>query len=174
MARKRYLKIACAGGYAVFVLLSLVLDYEPGRQIGANLAAFSGQMLQVLPCAFVLIGLFEVWVSRNTVIRHLGEDAGLRAYVWAVVLASTTVGGVLVALPVAHSLHGKGAKLSVVLAYVGASALCRAPMVVFEASFMGLKFTLIRLIVGVPLVIVTSIFMGRILSKRGYRLAGGE
>jgi uncharacterized membrane protein YraQ (UPF0718 family) len=87
-----------------------------------------------------------------------------------VLLAGTTVGGLYVAFPVAYSLYSKGAKLSVIFTYLGAAAICRVPMTIFEASFMGIKFTTIRLLVSLPLVIVTSILLGNYLAKRNYKI----
>ena len=131
-------------------------------------------MLKVLPCAFILIGLFEVWVKRETVEKHFGQEAGIRGYIWAVLLAGTTVGGLYVAFPLAYSLHSKGARLNVIFTYIGASAICRIPMAIFEVSFMGIKFTAIRLLVSLPLVIITSILLGDYLVKRNYRVTEGR
>ena len=89
-------------------------------------------------------------------------------------LASTTVGGLYVAFPVAYSLYNKGAKLSVIFTYIGASAICRVPMTVFEASFLGIKFSMIRLFIALPLVIVTSILLGDYLTKRNYKIMEGK
>ena len=38
--------------------------------VASNFASFSLDMLEVLPSAFVLIGLFEVWVPRKLVEKH--------------------------------------------------------------------------------------------------------
>ena len=89
-------------------------------------------------------------------------------------LAGTTVGGLYVAFPVAYSLYSKGAKLSVIFTYLGAAAICRVPMAIFEASFMGIKFTRIRLLVSLPLVIVASMLLGNYLTKRNYKLMAGK
>ena len=160
--------------YAAFLAISWVLEFSLGREISRNLADFSVDMLKILPGAFILIGLFEVWVGRETVERHLGEGSGVRGYVWAVLLAGMTVGGVYVAFPVAYSLYRKGAKLSVIFTYIGASAICRVPMTIFEASFLGVKFTAIRLLVSLPLVIATSILLGAYLRRTGYAMPASE
>ena len=131
-------------------------------------------MLKILPCAFILIGLFEIWVKKETVEKHFGKESGIRGYIWAVLLASTTVGGLYVAFPVAYSLYNKGAKLSVIFTYIGASAICRVPMTIFEASFMGIKFSAIRLLVSLPLVIISSILLGDYLEKRDYKIMKGK
>ena len=125
--------------YVAFLVISLFVGFEPGREMSHTFLAFLVNMLKILPFAFVLIGLFEVWVKKETVERHLGRKSGLLGYVWAILLAGSTVGGLYVAFPVAHSLYSKGAKLGVVFTYVGASAICRVPMTIYEASFMGDK-----------------------------------
>jgi uncharacterized membrane protein YraQ (UPF0718 family) len=172
--RRRILGSALLSGFAVFLALSFGLGFEPGERIAANFASFSLEMLRVLPCAFVLIGLFEVWVKRETVERHLGEGSGLEGHLWAIALSGTTVGGLYVAFPVAYALFHKGARLAVVLAYVGASAVCRVPMAIFEASFLGLKFTAVRLLVSIPIVILTSELLGRYLARRSYAMTDGS
>ena len=131
-------------------------------------------MLKIVPCAFILIGLFEVWVKRETVEKHLGEKAGIKGFVGAVLLAGTTVGGLYVAFPFAYSLYSKGAKLSIIFTYIGAAAICRIPMGIFEASFLGIKFTLIRLVVSLPLVIISSIALEDYMVKRDYRIMEGK
>jgi uncharacterized membrane protein YraQ (UPF0718 family) len=163
-------KILAIASYFIAILAAFMLDFNPGKQIGYNFITFAIEMLKVLPCAFLLIGLFEVWVKKESIEKHLGKDSGMRAYIWMILLSGTTVGGLYVAFPVAYSLFKKGAKLSVIFTYVGASAVCRIPMMIFEASFMGIKFTLIRLIVSIPLVVLSSIWLGNYLEKRQYKI----
>jgi uncharacterized membrane protein YraQ (UPF0718 family) len=167
-------KIAVIACYACFIALSFFLAFNPGKAIGYNFFSFSVDMLKVLPCAFVLVGLFEVWVKRETVERHFGEQSGIRGYLWAVLLAGTIVGPLYVALPLAHSLYRKGARLSVIFTYIGASAICRIPMTIFEASFLGIKFTVIRLAVSIPLVFVSSIVLADYLVGSDYEIMEGK
>ncbi len=171
---RQFLMTAMFTLYAVFVAGSWISGIGPGREIGHNFADFFLTMLRILPFALVLISLFEVWVPDGFIERHMGEEAGVRGFAGAVVLAGMTIGGLYVALPAAYSLSRKGARLSVVFTYVGAAAVCRIPMTVFEASFMGLKFTLVRYAVSLPLVILTSVFLGRYLRNRGFVLRDGE
>jgi len=172
MKRNDVIKIVCISGYSLFLIISFTSGFNPGKEIADNFVSFSVDMLKILPGAFILIGLFEVWVKRETVEKHLGEESGIRGYIWAILLASTTVGGLYVAFPVAYALYSKGAKLSVIFTYVGAAAICRIPMAIFEASFLGIKFTAIRLLVSLPLVIITSILLGNYLTKRNYKITG--
>lgn len=156
--------------FAVFVLLSVIIGIPQGISMGRNFLDFLIEMVKILPCVFILIGLFEVWVSRETVERHLGARAGFRSYIWAILLAGTTVGGLHVALPVAHALKVKGARTAVILAYLFSACVCRIPMTLFEASFMGWKFTGIRFLVSLPLIVLASSLLGRHLDSAGYEM----
>ena len=70
---------------------------------------------------------------------------------------------------------GKNNKfIGIIFTYIGASAICRVPMTIFEASFMGIKFSLIRLLVSLPLVIATSMLLGNYLTRRKYKIFPGE
>jgi uncharacterized membrane protein YraQ (UPF0718 family) len=158
-------------GYAVFLGASYWWGFEPGKQAAQNCLTFSRTMLSMMPMVFVLIGLFDVWISRDTVERHLGPESGPAGYVWAVLLAGTVMGPLYVALPVAYALCQKGARLGVIFTYIGAATICRVPMTVFEATFLGVKFTLVRFIVSLPLVISTSVLLEKYLTARGYTLA---
>ena len=157
--------------FGLFVALSVVAGFEPGARIGHTFLATLADMMNVLPCAFVLVGLFDAWVKPGTVEKHMGAGSGIRGHLGALLLAGTTVGGIFVAFPIAYSLYKKGAKLEVVFAYIGLSGACRIPMMTFEASFMGITFTGVRIAVTVPLIYLSSIALAAFLGKRGYELS---
>jgi len=161
--RKNRIQYIFILSFALFIIVSFIIKYDPGKTVFSSFTAFLFGMIKVLPCAFVLIGLFEVWIKKTTIQKHL---SGFKGYIFSFLLASTTVGGIIVALPVSNSLIKKGAKLSVVFTYLFASAVCRIPMTIFEASFLGIKFTLIRLIISLPLIIVFSSLLERYINKK--------
>ncbi len=173
MEQKSIRRIVIILCYTLFIIVSFIFGFKPGKDISFNFVSFLLNMTKVLPCAFILIGLFEVWVKRELVERHLGIESGFRGYIWAVLLAGTTVGGLYMSFPVAYTLYNKGAKLSIIFTYIGASAICRVPMSIFESSFIGIKFTMIRMFVSLPLVIGTSILLGDYLTRRNYKIIEG-
>ena len=65
MKRNNVIRIAIISSYAIFIAVSWALSFDPGREISHNFASFSLDMLKVLPCAFILIGLFEIWVKER-------------------------------------------------------------------------------------------------------------
>ncbi|OQY08204.1 MAG: hypothetical protein B6I28_04960 [Fusobacteriia bacterium 4572_132] len=157
----------------IFVIISLFIDFNPGKEIGVNFVKFFKTMIAFLPAVFILIGIFEVFVDQKVIEKHLGEGSTFHAYIWAIILSGTTVGGLFVAFPIAHSLYKKGAKVSVIFTYIGAAATCRVPMTLFEASYVGLKFTLIRLAVSVPFIIMSSIMLEKYLKNKNFEIKKG-
>lgn len=160
--------------FFAFVGISFIVDYTPGQDIFVKFLDFFMTMLKFLPAVFILIGLFETWVEREVIEEHLGAESNLLAYGWAILLAGTTVGGLYVAFPVAYAIYKKGASLRVVFTYVGAAAVARIPMTLFEASFVGLKFTSIRLLTTLPLIIISSILLEKYLTGQGFEMESPE
>ena len=155
-----------------FIAVFSFFDREAGALMSKGFLQNTLTMIKILPLTFILIALFEVWVEREKVERHLGEQGGLASYLWVLILGGTTIGPMIVALPVAAALFRKGARLPVIFTYIGAASVCRIPMTIFESSYLGVKFTLIRYAVSIPLIILSSVFMGRILQKKGYKING--
>lgn len=156
--------------FILFLGGSFMLQFEPGVKMGQNFYLFAKDMVLILPPAFVLIGLFDVWAKREVIEKHFGEAAGIRGYIWSILLAATTVGGTFVAFPVAHALYQKGARYSMIMTYVSAASLVMVPMSIMEATILGFRFTAVRLLVSLPLVIVSSVLIEKLLLKNGYQL----
>lgn len=168
---KKYIGVGLLSiAYTIFALYAYRVEMMSGQRAVKSLAEFTAQMGLLIPFAFLLIGLFEVWVKKETVQRYLGHKTGFTAYLLAIALAGTTVGGLYIAFPFAYALHKKGAKLGVIFTYVSAAGIAKIPMTIFEISFLGPKFTLIRFALSLPLVLLTSWFMGRLLHNRNYVL----
>ncbi len=156
--------------FVAFISLSYIIDYSLGKTIAKNFGSYLWQMIIILPAIFVLIGLFEVWVKKETIIKHLGKDGGIKSYLWVFILAAPMAGGLLPAFPIAYSLYKKGARLSVILVFLGAIGVGRIPMIFFESTFLGWKFSAIRILVSIPLVIISGVILGRYLEKENYKL----
>ncbi|MHB8096613.1 MAG: permease [Erysipelotrichaceae bacterium] len=102
------------------------------------------EMLQVLPPVFILLGLLDVWVKRETMVKMMGKDSGILGVLLAFFLGSAAAGPLYAAFPVALTLLRKGSSFRNVLILIGAWSTTKIPLLVFEASSMGLNFTLIR------------------------------
>ncbi len=162
--------------YAIFILFMLFLfvsqliDFEQGKVITDNFIIFARDMLLILPPAFIIIGLFEIWISREKIEKSFGATSGFKKYIYAILLAATTVGGTFVAFPVGNSLYHKGADYSSIFTYITAASLVMIPMSIMEASIIGLEFTLLRIGLSLPLVIISSILLNKLFVSLEYKL----
>lgn len=75
-----------------------------------------------------------------------------------------------VAFPVANALYHKGARYSMIITYVTSASLVMIPMSIMEAAILGPLFTAVRILVSLPLVILGSILVERILLRSNYLL----
>ena len=153
---------------AVFLLSSYFIKCNYGITTSQQFVSVFWSMIKILPCAFILIALFEKWCHRDTVVKHLGSNSGMKGYFLALLLGSMTIGGLFVAFPLAYSLQRKGASLKVIFSFLGFAGVCRIPMTLFEASFLGIEFTIIRLCTAIPIMLAAGILLGRYLEKQDY------
>lgn len=123
------------------------------------------EMLSVIPPIFILIGLLDVWVKRETMVRFMGQGSGLIGVLLAFFIGSAAAGPLYGAFPVAGVLLRKGSKLSNVFIMMGAWSTTKIPLLLFEASALGMKFTLIRLLMDILGIAVIAYFTERILSQ---------
>lgn len=123
------------------------------------------EMLSVLPPIFILLGLLDVWVQRETMIKYMGEKSGIIGIVIAFLLGSAAAGPLYAAFPVAGVLLKKGSRFSNVLIFIGAWSTTKIPLLLFEASSMGWKFMLVRFIVDIPGIAAIAYITERIISK---------
>lgn len=156
--------------FIIFIAVSYLFDFNLGQKIADNFMIFARDMVSILPPAFILIGLFEVWVSRKSIEKNFGQSSGFKKYIYAILLAATTVGGTFVAFPVANTLYHKGANYSSIFTYVTAASLVMIPMSIMEASILGIKFTAIRIGVSLPLVIISSIILAKYFNSINYKI----
>ncbi len=127
--------------------------FEFGERAGRNLWEFSLEMALVLPAMFILVGLFDVWVPRRLIERHLGRDAGPLAILWMVLLGMLQAGPLYAAFPVAVALWRKGSAPRNVFIYLFSFCTIKIPMLVFEVGFLGWQFSLVRTAVTLPVFI---------------------
>ncbi len=166
-AKKNYLAFVL---FLAFLGFSFLSGFDLGLRVADNFWLFAWDMLRILPPAFILIGLFDVWASRELIEKNFGQVSGFKKYIWAILLAATTVGGTFVAFPVANALYHKGADYSAIFTYVTSASLVMIPMSIMEATILGPRFTLVRLGVSLPLVVLSSAGLGTYFDRRRYRL----
>lgn len=122
-------------------------------------------MLMIVPPIFILIGLFDVWVPRETVIKLMGENSGVKGMALAFFLGAFSAGPTLSAFPLVIIMIKKGAKYSNVLFFLMVWGSLKLPIVFFQITTIGLKFSLIINITMLIVFIVGSLTIDKLITK---------
>jgi len=119
--------------YGIVLIVTLVftamLFYFPQSKdkiIGYSTDYFF-EMLLILPAIMILMGLFGVWISKETVTKFLGKQAGIKGALISVLLGSLPTGPLYIAFPIASSLIKKGASISNIIVFLSEWASLKLP-----------------------------------------------
>jgi len=104
------------------------------------------KIFPLLIFAYIVAGMVQVLVPRDTVSEWLGRESGFRGIIIACVAGGITPGGPFVSLPVATGFLRAGAGVGTVVAYLTAWSLWAAGRIPLELGFLGFRFTAIRII----------------------------
>jgi uncharacterized membrane protein YraQ (UPF0718 family) len=136
--------------YRLFIVMVLVyillFIFASDLFFGSSTKAFGSleEMMLVIPPIFVLLGLLDVWVPKETMVKLMGKGSGLKGMGLAFFLGSAAAGPLYGAFPVAITLLKKGSSFTNVLILMGAWSTTKLPMLMFEAASLGIEFTVLR------------------------------
>ena len=151
---------------AIIVANLIVLVLQP--QTGMVALRFTGRnflnFLFMLTPIFICIGLLDIWLPRDTMIKIMGENSGFKGVFVALMLGVVTAVPLYALLPVAGVLLKKGSRISNVLIFLCASASIRIPLLLFEVSSLGWQFTIIRLGLNIVVVFAIAFIIDKLLS----------
>jgi len=154
--------------FIILIGLSWLFDFAAGEQIGLNFWMFFKEMILFLPLMFILIGLFDVWVPRENIEKHIGKESGWKGTGLVILLASLQAGPLYGAFPFAYILWKKGCSVRNVFIYLGAFSTIKIPMLTFEIGFLGLKFSLLRTLITLPVFILIGYLMEGYLKGKNF------
>ncbi len=123
------------------------------------------EMALIIPPVFILLGLLDIWVPRQTMIKYMGEESGLKGILLAFFLGSAAAGPLYAAFPVVAVLMKKGVRFSNIMIFIGAWSTTKIPMLLFEFSALGVKFALTRLLVNIPGIVLIAYILTFIINK---------
>ena len=166
MVLKKYL-------FPIFGILVICFMFLVNNELGTAGATITMdslfEMLSILPPVFILLGLMDVWVPRETMIKYLGEHSGAGGVIIAFIMGSATAGPLYGAFPVAAVLMKKGAKFSNVLIFIGAWSTTKIPMFMFEFKALGARFAVTRLLVDIVGIMIIAYTINRMISKENIK-----
>jgi uncharacterized membrane protein YraQ (UPF0718 family) len=159
-----------AAVFAVFLVFAELFDIQAGQRMAGEFYTFSMKMVLLMPCTFILIGLLDVWIPKEQIKKHIGEESGLRGAVYIILLAVFQGGPLYVAFPAAHLLWKKGCSMRNIFLYLGAFSTVKIPMILFEASFLGWRFALVRAAAALPVFVIIAEIMTVYTRRAGLQL----
>ncbi|MDZ7634399.1 MAG: hypothetical protein U5L72_08180 [Bacteroidales bacterium] len=68
--------------FLILLGVSYLSNFAAGEEVGVKFWMFFKEMILFLPLMFILIGLFDVWVPREKIGKHIGKDSGGRERDW--------------------------------------------------------------------------------------------
>lgn len=156
--------------FFIITLIALIVMYIVNKELGRKAVEVTGyslkEMILIIPPIFILLGLLDVWVPRETMIKYMGEGSGIKGIVLSFILGSAAAGPLYGAFPIAAVFMKKGVKFSNILIFIGAWSTTKIPMFLFELSSLGAKFAVTRLLVDIPGIIIIAFILNKIITKR--------
>jgi uncharacterized membrane protein YraQ (UPF0718 family) len=162
MVMRRY-----AAVFLTSMLFVVFLAFYPQFQLKAfDMLAFQTEtMLLVIPPIFILLGLLDVWVPRESMMRLMGPGSGSKGALLSFLLGSFAAGPLYGAFPVAGVLMKKGASFTNIMVFIGAWSTTKIPMILFESSALGARFAYSRLAIDIVGIVFIAGAMGATISK---------
>lgn len=157
--------------YKVFLIASLLIlgMFLYNRELGLeaiDTVQFSfKEMMTILPPIFILMGLLDVWVPKDTMVRFMGEDSGISGILLSFFLGSAAAGPLYGAFPIAAVFMKKGVKFTNILIFIGAWSTTKLPMILFEVASMGSQFALTRFVVNIFGILLIAYLVNKSLSE---------
>lgn len=151
--------------FMIFSIISYFIGFQPGMVIYSNFNQFFIEMASFIPLLFILVGLFDVWVPKETIESQIGNNSGIKGIILVILLAMFQAGPLYAAFPIAYILHKKGASVKNIFIYLGAFASMKIPMLGIEIGYLGIKFTILRTLISLPLFILIGYIMERLVGK---------
>ena len=156
--------------FLAFIGCSYLFDFSSGKQIGLNFWMFFKEMIFFLPLIFILVGLFDVWVPREKIEKHIGNKSGIKGTLLVMLMAMLQAGPLYAAFPLAYILWKKGSSIRNIFIFLGTFSAIKIPMMMFEIGFVGLKFSLLRTLFSLPIFILIGFILEYYLKNKNFEV----
>ena len=123
------------------------------------------EMISIVPPIFILLGLLDTWVQRETMIKYMGDGSGIRGALIAFIMGSVAAGPLYAAFPIAGTLLKKGARLFNIFIFIGAWSTTKIPLILFETSNLGWRYMLMRLGCNIIGIIIIALLLEKVTPK---------
>lgn len=150
--------------FIVLLVLNIVLLFaapELGKESLTILLDNLVEMLKILPPIFILMGLMDVWIPKETMMKYMGKGAGIKGGIIAFLLGSFSAGPLYAAFPMAAMFMKKGVSLANIYLFIGAWSTTKIPMMMFEVTQLGFRFASLRFVLNLIGIIIISLIIDK-------------
>jgi len=138
------------------------------QRAGQALAAGSGTFASVLlliVAVFGLVGLLQTWISRELIVRLLGQGSGAKGLLLAALCGTLLIGPAYIIFPLLMSIRKQGARWAVI-SIVLTSYAVKLQMIPIEVEFLGWPFSLGRALITLTVAIPLGLLLERLLEGK--------
>jgi uncharacterized membrane protein YraQ (UPF0718 family) len=102
------------------------------------------KILPVLMSVMILVSVVLYFVSGETLMKYLGREAGIGAYIFAAVIGAVSIIPSFIAYPMAGVLVKTGVNYGVISVFINALKMVGVLTIPIEAKFLGYKISILR------------------------------
>jgi uncharacterized membrane protein YraQ (UPF0718 family) len=102
------------------------------------------KILPVLMSVMILVSVILYFVSGETLMKYLGKDAGIGAYIFAAVIGAVSIIPSFIAYPLAGVLVKTGVSYGVISVFINTLKMVGMLTIPIEAKFLGYKISILR------------------------------
>jgi len=148
----------------IYIVL-FVFKQDMGLSSIKNSVYYIKEMLMIMPVIFVLTALLDAWIPRGKITKYLGEESKSKGVILSFVLGSISAGPVYAAFPFCVMLLKKGASVRNIVIILSSWAVIKAPMLLNETKFLGVKFMAVRWVLTVIAIMIFSWLTAKMVKK---------
>lgn len=161
----KFLKANLFFSIIILVYVTLAITYPHIAKQGIkNSSYYIKEMLMIMPVIFILTALLDSWVPKKMIMKTLGNESKIKGVLLSFLLGSISAGPIYAAFPVCSMLHNKGASIKNIVIILSSWAVIKVPMLLNEATFLGLDFMVFRWLLTLVAILIISWIMAKTVS----------
>jgi uncharacterized membrane protein YraQ (UPF0718 family) len=161
LIRSQWLLLTTVGLY-LWAFVTAPARAASALSVGAGTFA---SVLLLIAAVFGLVGLLQVWISRELIVRLLGREGGIKGLLIAALCGTLLIGPAYIIFPLLMSIQKQGARWAVITIVLTSYAV-KLQMIPIEVGFLGWPFTLGRAAITIALAIPTGLLVEALMESR--------
>ena len=154
--------------FTITILLygaAFLVDQERAtRALSSSVITFSSVLLLIIS-VFSLVGLLQVWIKKEVIVRLLGREGGIKSLLIATLCGTLLIGPAYIIFPLLMEIQKQGARWAVITIVLTSYAI-KLHMIPIEVEFLGWPFALGRALVTIALAIPTGLLVEALMERR--------